>query len=538
MNLPKKLVSVALAATMVVGMPALEALAMEESTTWGTFGRASFNNVLEVECGEAEGEVSYYSGNEQGYGAGPEAFYVENESSIYILDTVNDRINHYVRGRFAESITLTDVKAPQCFAMMPDGTLYVSDSYNGEVTLVVYSVNGAVTSYELSELEYVDVRNISVKRDGSLCLSDWYDLYFYDLDGESAEFLKKETLECVGAPEVAYSKYLGDGKDCHYEMQTTLVESSMLLGEISIAAVDENGNAMGSARVPLEEFVYRPNQYVQIGKKGSVYMMVPTETGLEIRKVALGRVSDSRLDEVMAMAEEYEVAEQMQYAVAPVSLSLTREEVLERANLITMQSWTLSAENVDIPANKDAYVDLPDYIQDIVDSGALKNGGTVKMTGIPYCWGGYDSRYTSNNYSYDNFVEAINAGYIAGNVDTSNGNQKVSGTAGLDCSGLVCAAYDISKQGTWYFDEYGTTVTKETIETMDYLVRYDYTDANGRKKSNHIILFYNWQTSDKSRMLIIEVCADEDDDYADKTLIKVTDTDFWLNNGYVMKTLW
>lgn len=533
MNLRKKLVSVALAATMVVGMPALEAFAMEESTTWGTFGRASSNNVLEVECGEAEGEVSYYSGNEQGYGAGPEAFYVENESSIYILDTVNDRINHYVRGRFAESITLTDVKAPQCFAMMPDGTLYVSDSYNGEVTLVVYSVNGAVTSYELPELEYVDVRNISVKRDGSLCLSDWYDLYFYDLDGESAEFLKKETLECVGAPEVAYSKYLGDGKDCHYEMQTTLVESSMLLGEISIAAVDENGNAMGSARVPLEEFVYRPNQYVQIGKKGSVYMMVPTETGLEIRKVALGRVSDSRLDEVMAMAEEYEaeVAEQMQYAVAPVSLSLTREEVLERANLITMQSWTLSAENVDIAGM--SHVDLPDYIQDIVDSGALKNGGTVKMTGIPYCWGGFDCRYTSNNYSYDNFVEAINAGYIAGNVDTSNGNQKVSGTAGLDCSGLVSAAYGISKEGTWYFNEYGTTVTKETIKTMDYLVL-----RNHPIMGSHVILFYNWQNADKSKMLIIEVLANANDDYDDKTTIKVVNYDDYINLGYVMKTPW
>lgn len=66
---------------------------------------------------------------------------------------------------------------------------------------------------------------------------------------------------------------------------------------------------------------------------------------------------------------------------------------------------------------------------------------------------------------------------------------------------------------------------------MDYLVRY-----NSSYGSNHVILFYNWQAEDKSRMLIMEAAIQPDTD--DKTMILIRDTDFFLNDGYIMRTPW
>ena len=71
-----------------------------------------------------------------------------------------------------------------------------------------------------------------------------------------------------------------------------------------------------------------------------------------------------------------------------------------------MHGWTLSSKN--ISTNTD--VKLPDFIQRAVSDGLLENGGTVRMSGIPYCWGGFDSQYTSNNSGYSTFADAISAG--------------------------------------------------------------------------------------------------------------------------------
>lgn len=85
----------------------------------------------------------------------------------------------------------------------------------------------------------------------------------------------------------------------------------------------------------------------------------------------------------------------------------------------------------------------------------------------------------------------------------------------------------------YYYKHKGTVVTKDTINTMDYLVRRNYYDESGERKSNHVILFYNWQSSDKSRMLIIETALS-----TEKTVVRVVDTDDYVECGFEMKTPW
>lgn len=525
----RRILSVCLAVLLFIGMSPIGVYAAEElSTTWGNLGRSSSEIILDVDYGTEPGKVLFHRGGDEEYETGPEAFYLENENSIYILDTLNKRINHYENGTFSEMIALENSNSPQSFLIAADGTLYVYDTYYGEAILRIYMTNGLEKTYVLEDMDYINIRNIRVGSENMIYLSDWYDIYLYDISGEIAELVKKTTLECVENQDVTYSKYIGGDINGHYEMQTTIVESSMLLGEISVVAYDNEEITLGSARVPLEDFVFRPNQYIQIGTDGKVYFMIPMESGLQIRKVTLGSISDSELDKVEKLAEEYEAEIAAQASMASAFVSLTRQEVLERANLIVGQSWTLSADNVDIEDLSE--VELPVYIDDIVKSGALDNGGTVTMSGVPYCWGGYDSRYTSYT-EYDTFSEAIEHGYVAGNRCTVSDIQ-VEGTAGLDCSGFVSAAYGISRLTTAGFDNNGTAVTKDTINTMDYLVRRDYY-INGKLQGNHVILFYNWQATDKSRMLIIETSLS-----TEKTIIRIEDTDEFLQKGYEMKTPW
>lgn len=237
----KKFTALLLTSILLVSMTPFKIYAAEDrDAAWGISGKAFAETILKIEYGTENGKVYCNSYLNMGDGAGPEAFWVENETSIYILDSLNKRINHYIDGAFSDSFALSIVRAPQCFSIAPDGTIYVGEVYNGRVTLFIYYPNGFVDSFGLKLEDFV--RNIGILPNGLIYATDWH------------------------------------------EMQSTLVTSSMLLGEINIVAIRKDGVTAGSARIPLEEFISRPNQYVQIGINGIIYFMIPTEQYLEIRK--------------------------------------------------------------------------------------------------------------------------------------------------------------------------------------------------------------------------------------------------------------
>lgn len=80
--------------------------------------------------------------------------------------------------------------------------------------------------------------------------------------------------------------------------------------------------------------------------------------------------------------------------------------------------------------------------EEIIMPRYLKDGQLV--SGIPYCWGGYVSLDLSNQPQVKNFKDALQKGYIAGNINTSGGYKPL--TAGLDCSGFVSAVYKLPQK--------------------------------------------------------------------------------------------
>ena len=120
---------------------------------FGTTGVALSDTILFVDYGTTEGKVVFDDFINGGDGAGPEAFWVENESSIFILDSVAKRINHYINGEFADSLMLMSTIAPRCFCMADNGTVYVCDTYNGESKLFIYQENKLKNVFSIGKID-------------------------------------------------------------------------------------------------------------------------------------------------------------------------------------------------------------------------------------------------------------------------------------------------------------------------------------------------------------------------------------------------
>lgn len=160
--------------------------------------------------------------------------------------------------------------------------------------------------------------------------------------------------------------------------------------------------------------------------------------------------------------------------------SITRSQAEQRALGMTNLTWTYSSlKNGNIPLNQSQYITQP---------AQLKNVTTAQMTGIPYNWGGQDGLNSySIGASWTNFVDAINQGAYAGNVNTDGGRGYIPGTAGIDCSGFVQATFNIIDykiSTSTIFDKYFTKINISDLKHMDIL------DHPG----DHVVVFDRWGT--------------------------------------------
>lgn len=159
---------------------------------------------------------------------------------------------------------------------------------------------------------------------------------------------------------------------------------------------------------------------------------------------------------------------------------ISRNEAEQRALAMIDLQWTFSFnKNTNIDSNFSWGVTQPVQLQNLT---------YAQMTGIPYSWGGLDGLDSKSFMQpWDNFLDAINKGAFAGNVNTQSGYGHVPGTAGLDCSGFVQATFNIKdhKQSTstllnYYFEQ----IPMSQLKKMDVLIF----------PGNHAVVFDRWGT--------------------------------------------
>lgn len=165
---------------------------------------------------------------------------------------------------------------------------------------------------------------------------------------------------------------------------------------------------------------------------------------------------------------------------AAAQTPITRSEVENRAlSMINLQWNYSSAKNGTIDPKYTGAVTTPKQLAGITSGQAV---------GIPYDWGGLDSPYTASyNAPWTSFLDAISKGAYAGNVNTDGGYGLVPGTAGIDCSGFVQAAFNIKDyklSTSTIFNSYFKQIPLSDIKHMDIL----------NKPGDHVVIFDKWGT--------------------------------------------
>lgn len=61
-----------------------------------------------------------------------------------------------------------------------------------------------------------------------------------------------------------------------------MVSFQPILVDLTVHYIDLNGNQLGLARLPLDDFVYPIKRNLAIDSKGEVYAMIPKEKALDI----------------------------------------------------------------------------------------------------------------------------------------------------------------------------------------------------------------------------------------------------------------
>ena len=207
-------------------------------------------------------------------------------------------------------------------------------------------------------------------------------------------------------------------------------------------------------------------------------------------------------------------------AASPPSI-VTRSEVMATAKRYVLHVWTPTEKNVLHGGDgKGIRVDTPDanFHPTKGSPGWWRPG--VKNRGIPYKWGGFDTP--------ESFDEGILEGRPAGDTYTAEKRRLLEAAAsqravGIDCSGLVSRCWNLPRA-------YSTRTITQFCDPVPNARDAQPGDIFNTKNA-HVLLFANWATPDRSRLLAFETGAPP----VMKALFNEMGTDWLLEQGY---TVW
>lgn len=471
------------------------------------FGNENIGLTKEIEnrresvvCAVETGNMSAENESEEGFFLGyTDGFWVEEDETVYLLKSYGNGVLELKRNS-AREIALAESVLPADVISYMD-KLYVFDDILSE--LQIYTKQGEFLVRSKIELKKDYVKGLAVAEEGVVVLTyDGQRIYVNPETGKQKK-LKKQELPLVDVADYDYAEYVGtDEEGTVYSVHTTLVQDcSVISGELTLRAVSAEGELLGCYVLPVEEYKYLPGQYVQIMGNGNIYLLVPGENSVEVRKVALKETMVSRIDSISEAAEEKEsvYAAESRYrkrigTACTEKIRISRDEVKERSKDMAEYRWTLTKTNTQTAKSEKGVV-LPREIAAVKKAHAGDADWSEKLTGIPYCWGGFHALDVGTKNQ--TFKKAIDKKFVAGNINPE-GYYKYM-TAGLDCSGFVSAAFGFkTKQSTKGLSDLGSKVSDvRKMEQMDILVY----------PGEHVIFFCEW--INETTMLVSESAARE-----------------------------
>jgi hypothetical protein len=526
----KKTILSAILLVVMLAASAFQAAAKPQEAAWKL--------LLAIPVGK--GKIAYLSQPGFGRTQGPEAFTVAPDGTIYVLDSVNQRV-YAARGQK----NIRTIKLPGVFYPMDiisdNGNLTILDDTNrtmryakdgrllnetnlpgGMKTEQVYRLaesNGkpmlwAQNSHEFNLEALPDAVNWAESENGkglgpgiaapdgtrwvAIGGGDWTQGVFMTPDGS-----QEITIEAYGL--------LGSARLVGFDQQSNLYilvedlydETPDKLGvELTIRKYAPDGKLLGVARFPQQSLVpsHRP---VEVTSDGRVYAMIAGKQAVSIYAVTLGAGYTPKA--WRAPLDQGDATNDSSPIQPKAFTSLSRSQVYNRARTMTLAAWTWYSSydwtNAEFAGGQDRNRSAlgpntkPNQLIPLVD------GKTVR--GIPYYWGGYDSPWTKSDWAgvkWSNWNSALayyrnqtpsKKGPLVGYVIANGG--VYSGGAGIDCSGFVAAASGrtyVTKPGSQGLASQGSdwrgapatntvTVALRRLQPMNFLVT-----------SNHILYYY------------------------------------------------
>jgi len=423
-----------------------------------------------------------------------DGFWMEEDETVYLLKSYGNAVLEVKKNNRRE-IPLSASVLPADI-ISDEENIYIFDDILYE--LQIYTKQGELLARQKTELKNDYVKELVKTKDGIAVLT--YGGMQIPADCQSGKLKLSDAVQ-VAKPDAAgydYAEYIGvDEDDTVYSVHTTLVDDcSVLSGEMTLRAVTKEGEVKGSYVLPMQEYMYLPGKYIHVMDNGNIYLLIPAEETVEVRKIALKKDRTSAIDilskDASALESKYasDVRSRKRSGLACTDeITMTREEARQRADAMAEYEWTLKKTHT-LTSKSEKGVVLPREIAFWKAENADKSSWSVKMKGIPYCWGGFYA--LDVGFGGKTFQQVIDKKYVAGNIEPK-GNYKYM-TAGLDCSGYVSSVFCLSsKKNTGALSCLGSTVSDvRGLEQMDLLVW----------PGEHIIFFCEW--IDDATMLVSE----------------------------------
>lgn len=183
--------------------------------------------------------------------------------------------------------------------------------------------------------------------------------------------------------------------------------------------------------------------------------------------------------------------------------AVTREDMITIADRYVDYRWTGTASNVS--HGQGGGVDTPDGSWCLNHTGWCWQLAPVENVGIPYYWGGSTAigdtdlhlNHTLDGHDTRNFLERIDAGLPAGDINANKAGPQSSTINGVDCVGFINLVWRVGTVGTRFgmsaLSSHSRPIRLKDLEMGDILLRSTSTPTFQDPKE-HVMLFYSWES--------------------------------------------
>jgi len=269
----------------------------ETSSNFSKEGQYEKFTILKLGYGNETGKVGLIEGGEDVLPSGPESFAV-TDAKIYILDTVNERVQIFHRdGKFDHAIL--NMRGSD-MVVKNGGTVFVFDPSLNTV-LEYQPVTSSMARYRIpgnfvGSLEFDENNNLNVRiseekvytlnmPDGKFESRTVPERYTYEkIDERRRKIVEKQLVVATDVNILGSIEYLGDGPS---KSMFVIVEELLPAREIHVKKeirwYDSNGRLKDF--IPIEiDYVAHPTRELILDEKGNIYHLRPLQNHLLVEQ--------------------------------------------------------------------------------------------------------------------------------------------------------------------------------------------------------------------------------------------------------------